>query len=102
VRLNFVVDTKFLLIKDTLTSDEVIRLLINQLLGFLALNKFDLVLNPLLLDLGSLFFYFLDLLPEVFDLNLKGTAVLISITATSKLSTFSIEVVNTKSFLLDV
>ena len=103
VALNFVVDTKFLLVQDRLLIQEIIVLSIDVLLCLLLLDQVNLVLNPLLLNLSGVLLDFFNLLLEVVDLILKWSLILVSIaTTTTKLSLLTVQMIDLQSLLLDL
>ena len=102
VALDLRVDSNFLLVKDGFLSSQIVVLAINLALLLLALDKLDLVGDPVLLNVGCVIIDFLDLLLDVVTVVFDGSNELITITTALKVGTLTVQTIDLKGLLLDV
>ena len=100
--LNLRVNSNFLLVKDGFLSSQIVVLAIDLVLLLLALDKLDLVGNPVLLNVGCVIVDFLNLLLDVVTVVFDGSNELITITTALKVGTFTVQTIDLKGLLLDV
>ena len=96
------IDSNFLLVKDGFLSSQIVVLAIDLVLLLLALDKLDLVGDPVLLNVSCVIINFLDLLLDVVTVVFDGSDELITITTTLKVSTLTVQTIDLKGLLLDV
>ena len=102
VALDLRVDSNFLLVKDGFLSSQIVVLAINLALLLLALDKLDLVSDPVLLNVGCVIIDFLDLLLDVVTVVFDGSNELITISTALKVGTLTVQTIDLKCLLLDV
>ena len=90
VVLDLGVDSNFLLVENGFLSAEVIILTVNLVLLLLALNKLNLVGDPVLLNVGCVIVDFLDLLLDVVTMVFDGSDELITITTALKVGALTV------------
>ena len=102
VVLDFRIDSNFLLVEDRFLGAQVIILTVNLRLLLLALNKLNLVRDPVLLNVGRVIVDFLDLLLDVVTVVFDGSDELITISTALKVGTLTVQTIDLKGLLLDV
>ena len=102
VVLDLRIDSNFLLVEDRFLGAQVIILTVNLRLLFLALNKLNLVRDPVLLNVGCVIIDFLDLLLDVVTVVFDGSDELIAITTALKVGALTVQTIDLEGFLLDI
>ena len=102
VVLDLRIDSNFLLVEDRFLGAQVIILTVNLRLLLLALNKLNLVRDPVLLNVGCVIVDFLNLLLDVVTVVFDGSDELITITTALKVGTLTVQTIDLEGFLLDI
>ena len=100
--LDLRIDSNFLLVEDRFLGAQVIILTVNLRLLLLALNKLNLVRDPVLLNVGRVIVDFLDLLLDVVTVVFDGSDELIAITTALKVGALTVQTIDLEGFLLDI
>ena len=102
VSLDVVVDANFLLLKDRLLGSQVVIVSGDLSPLLLALDKSDLVRDPVLLHIGGFIIDLLHLLLNIVAMVLIGSLEIVTVAAALQLGALSVQTIDLQCFLLNL
>ena len=102
VSLDVVVDANFLLLKDRLFGSQVVIVSGDLSPLLLALDKSDLVRDPVLLHIGGFIIDLLHLLLNIVAMVLIGSLEIVTVAAALQLGALSVQTIDLQCFLLNL